>query len=164
MLLSRRYATGDTLWTSERLPFVQTRIAQALEGVAEERRLSSFVEIMPTLLNSIDRQWKAFIDDRVSTYLDRVHALEEIVADAVDGFSQQIGLLTSNLTATMLAAVAVLIGSFIAAAFLVSHSVPLSSASVSHVRWLTLLHSLGSSAFGAAHASYSGAATSSIVG
>jgi hypothetical protein len=108
---------GEPDWVSDRLPFVQTRVAQALEGRPEPDRLYALVTTMPYLLEGIEWHWKAFIEGKVSEYLDRVQQLENLVSDTVEKFGQQAGDLVKNLTETMLAAVAVLIGSFIAAAF-----------------------------------------------
>lgn len=61
--------------------------------------------------------WRAFVEEKVSSYLDDVKGLEEVVADTTEKLSTSIGDLTKALSETMLAAVAVLIGTFIAAAF-----------------------------------------------
>jgi hypothetical protein len=108
---------GQPDWVSDRLPFVQTRVAQALESRPEPTRFHAFATAMPYLIEGIEWHWKAFIEGKVSDYLDRVQQLETLVGDTVDRFGQQASELVKNLTDTMLAAVAVLIGSFIAAAF-----------------------------------------------
>lgn len=104
-------------WVVDRLPFVQTRIAQTLEGRPEEERFRAFVQTMPYLVRGLDWQWKAFIEGKISEYLDRVHQLEGLVAGTVERLADQVSALTKQLSDAMLAAVAVLIGSFIAAAF-----------------------------------------------
>ncbi len=108
---------GQPDWVSDRLPFVQTRVAQALENRPESERFQAFATAMPYLIEGIEWHWKAFIEGKVSDYLDRVQQLETLVGDTVGRFGQQASELVKNLTDTMLAAVAVLIGSFIAAAF-----------------------------------------------
>jgi hypothetical protein len=104
-------------WVADRLPFVQTRVAQTLEGRPEEERFRAFAQGMPFLAEGLEWHWKAFIEGKVSEYLDRVQQVEGLVADTVDRLSDQVGGLVKQLSDTMLAAVAVLIGSFIAAAF-----------------------------------------------
>lgn len=103
-------------WSPDRLPFLQTRVAQVLEGSSGDRRLA-FVRELPTILEGVGWMWKAFIEEKVSSYLDDVKGLEEVVTDTTDKLSASIGDLAKSLSDTMLAAVAVLIGTFIAAAF-----------------------------------------------
>jgi hypothetical protein len=103
-------------WAPNRLPFLQTRVAQVLEGSSGDRRLA-FVRELPAILEGVRWMWKAFIEEKVSSYLDEVKGLEEIVADTTEKLSGSIGDLAKSLSDTMLAAVAVLIGTFIAAAF-----------------------------------------------
>lgn len=104
-------------WVSDRLPFVQTRIAQTLEPHPEQDRLTAFVRAMPYLLEGIEWQWKAFIEGKVGEYLTQVEQVESVVADTATSFADRSAALAKALTDTILAAVAVLIGSFIAAAF-----------------------------------------------
>lgn len=103
-------------WAPNRLPFFQTRVAQILEGSSADRRLS-FVRELPAILEGVRWMWRAFVEEKVSSYLDDVKGLEEVVADTTEKLSTSIGDLTKALSETMLAAVAVLIGTFIAAAF-----------------------------------------------
>jgi hypothetical protein len=104
-------------WVTDRLPFVQTRVAQALEGRPEEERFRAFITAMPYLAEGVEWHWKAFIEGRVTEYLDRVQQLEGLVSATLERLSDQVGGQVKHLSDTMLAAVAVLIGSFIAAAF-----------------------------------------------
>lgn len=104
-------------WVQNRLPFVQTRVAETLAVVEEDARLESFARFVPYLLDGLDWQWKAFIEDRVSEYLTKVRQLEGVVERAVAAFARRTATLTKGLSDAVLAAVAVLIGSFIAAAF-----------------------------------------------
>ncbi len=104
-------------WTENRLPFVQTRVAETLGAVEENNRLQSLMRFVPFLLEGLDWHWKAFIEDRVAEYLGKVRQLEEVVARTVTAFTQQTASLTKGLSDVVLAAVGVLVGSFIAAAF-----------------------------------------------
>lgn len=103
-------------WAPNRLPFLQTRVAQILEGNSGDRRLA-FVHELPAILEGVRWMWKAFIEEKVSSYLDDVKGLEEVVTDTTEKLSASIGDLAKSLSDTMLAAVAVLIGTFVAAAF-----------------------------------------------
>ena len=104
-------------WVSDRLPFVQTRLAELLEPVPENRRLSELISTIPAVLEGIDWYWKSFIEGKVATYLDRVQQVERLVGDTVSSFADRTAALVKSLTDAILAAVAVLIGSFIAAGF-----------------------------------------------
>lgn len=110
-------ASGEPDWVSDRLPFVQTRIAQTLEPHPEPGRLTALVRSVPYLLEGIEWHWKAFIEGKVGEYLTQVQQVETVVADTTTGFADRTAALAKSVTDTILAAVAVLIGSFIAAAF-----------------------------------------------
>jgi len=92
-------------------------VAQSLEPHPAEQRLVAFTRAMPYLIEGIEWHWKAFIEGKVSEYLDRVQQVETTVNDTVATFADRTVGLVKALTETILAAVAVLIGSFIAAAF-----------------------------------------------
>lgn len=114
----RRSGDGDGPdWVSDRLPFVQTRIAQTLEPHPEPQRLTALVRSMPYLLEGIEWHWKAFIEGKVGEYLAGVQQVEDTVAETVTSFAERTAGLAKSLSEAMLAAVAVLVGSFIAAAF-----------------------------------------------
>jgi hypothetical protein len=113
----RRHGGGEPDWVSDRLPFVQTRLAQALEPHPETDRLATLVRSMPYLLEGIEWHWKAFIEGKVSEYLTQVQQVESVAAETATTFADRTSALVKALAETILAAVAVLIGSFIAAAF-----------------------------------------------
>jgi hypothetical protein len=113
----RHGAKGEPDWVSDRLPFVQTRVAQTLEPHSVDQRLAVFTRAMPYVLEGIEWHWKAFIEARVGEYLDRVQQVEALVGDTVTAFADRTATLAKGLTDSILAAVAVLIGSFIAATF-----------------------------------------------
>jgi hypothetical protein len=113
----RQNDSGRPEWASDRLPFMQTRVAQSLEPRPIEERLAAFVRSMPYLLEGIEWHWKAFIEGKVREYLDQVEQVEGIINETVKRFGDAAAELTKGLSDTILAAVAVLIGSFIAAAF-----------------------------------------------
>lgn len=113
----RRGMNEEPDWVSDRLPFLQTRIAQSLEPHAEQNRLGALTRGMPYLLEGIQWHWKAFVEGKVGLYLDQVQQMEAVVADTVTSFADRAAALVKSLGETILAAVAVLIGSSIAAAF-----------------------------------------------
>lgn len=113
----RRGTNGEPDWVSDRLPFLQTRIAQTLEPRTEAERLAALARAMPYILDGIDWHWKAFVEGKVGDYLDLVKDVEGTVADTVTSFSDRAAALVKSLGEAMLAAVAVVIGTFIASAF-----------------------------------------------
>ena len=104
-------------WAPDRLQFIQVRIAQVLEHVPEPERLGALVGQVSDVLAALDDQWRAFIDDRFTQYLDKERQLESAVNDVISTFGDKTTELAKGLSDTLLAAVAVLIGSAIAAAF-----------------------------------------------
>lgn len=104
-------------WAADRLQFTQVRIAQVLEPVGEADRLTTLVGQVADVLAALDDQWRAFIEDRFSQYLDKERQLESVVNEVVATFGEKTTALTKSLSDTLLAAVAALIGSAIAAAF-----------------------------------------------
>lgn len=61
--------------------------------------------------------WNAFVGGQLEKYLSQVKALEAAVQSAAEGYDAQVQSLTKALIDNMLAAVAVVVGSFIAAMF-----------------------------------------------
>ena len=104
-------------WAADRLQFTQVRIAQVLEPVPETARLVTLVGQITDVAAALDDQWRAFIEDRFGQYLDKERQLEGVVNDVVIAFAEKTTALAKSLSDTLLAAVAALIGSAIAAAF-----------------------------------------------
>lgn len=104
-------------WAPDRLQFTQVRISQVLDPVPEADRLTTLIGQIANLVAALDDQWRAFIEDRLGQYLDKEHQLETVVNQTVITFGEKTRELTKSLSDTMLAAVAALIGSAIAAAF-----------------------------------------------
>ena len=104
-------------WAADRLQFTQVRIAQVLEPVPETARLVTLIGQITDVAAALDDQWRAFIEDRFGQYLDKERQLESVVNDVVIAFGEKTTALAKSLSDTLLAAVAALIGSAIAAAF-----------------------------------------------
>jgi len=113
----RRGEQDDPDWVADRLPFVQIRVAQTLEPHPAAARLTAYVSAVPFLVEGILWSWKAWIAGKISEYLDRVQQLEILVADTVAKYASRSQDLVKALRETMLAAIGVLVGTFIAAAF-----------------------------------------------
>lgn len=112
-------------WVGDRLVFVQTRLAQHLQARAEGTRFIEFARAMPDVFAGVSWHWKAFIEGKVAGYTAEVRELESLVNSTVLDFSEQIRALVKSLSESMLAAVAVLVGSLIAAAFKAPFNEPL---------------------------------------
>lgn len=102
---------------ADRLPLVQTRIAQLLESRPEQERLLIFGHVMPSIAEGVKWHWRSFIEGRVAEYLDHVRDLESVTGQTVERLAEDTSSVVKRLTETSLAAVAALIGSFIAATF-----------------------------------------------
>jgi hypothetical protein len=108
---------GEPNWVADRLLFTQTRIAQYLEPHSPERRFEVLGQAMGDLLEGIRWQWKAFIQGKVAGYLEQEKQVEDVITDTVSKFAERTTDLTKGLSESVLAAIAVTIGSFAAAAF-----------------------------------------------
>ena len=107
---------GPRAWTPQRLQFVQVRIARLAGAVPETDRLPALLRALLEIDATKDVFWKAFLEETVSDYLDHLRELDDVVDATADAYGDRTAAIY-KLTASMLAAVAALIGSFIAAAF-----------------------------------------------
>jgi len=101
--------------SADRLTFTQIVIAQSLNSATPSDRYKLLIHNSEVIYQSLIWHWRAFIEKKVDSYVSQVQVLEKDVSDTVQSFSNQITNIVKNLTETMLAAVAVLIGSSIAA-------------------------------------------------
>ena len=101
----------------DRLPFVQVGMVHALRSAAPTVRYQLLGQNAQAIFDDLKWHWKAFIDGKVEAYTDEVRALESVVSDTVKTFADQVSQIIERLSATLLAAVGVLLGSFIAALF-----------------------------------------------
>jgi hypothetical protein len=108
---------GPRSWTPQRLHFVQVRLARLVSVGPEDERLSGVLRTLAEVDATKEVFWKAFLDDTVSDYLERLRDLEVEIDSTVDAYATRSTSIIEKLTANMLTAVAALIGSFIAAAF-----------------------------------------------
>jgi ABC-type glycerol-3-phosphate transport system permease component len=108
----------DDRWNAnDRLPIVQIGIVEALKGATLSLRFKLLLENASTIFDNITWNWKAFIEGKIDAYADQVQNLEEQVGKIVNTYSEQISSIITSLTETMLAAIVVVLGSFIAALF-----------------------------------------------
>ena len=107
----------NSTWSVDRLPLVQISVAQDLHAASPLDRYQLLLHNAPNIFDGLKWHWKAFIEGKVDSYVSQIQALEDYVADTVQAFADQITDMIKSLSDTMLAAVGVLIGSFIAALF-----------------------------------------------
>jgi hypothetical protein len=105
----------DSQTTSSRLAVVQLVVARALapgqrDGSAERLILSA------SRLDSEARHaWKSFVDGRLEKYFQQLRDLEDLAASTAKAHAEAVADLAGELVKNMLAAVAVVIGSFLGA-------------------------------------------------
>ncbi len=104
-------------WIADRLPIMQIKIAQALQGQPHVQRFRSFADQMPELFEGVQWSWKGFLADKLPRHLEEVHRLESSVSDTVAKHAQTAADLVGKLSTTMVGAVATLMGSVAIAAF-----------------------------------------------
>ena len=104
-------------FTSDRLTFLQTEIARALRGVSATKAFRELLRQAARIGEDLDIRWRAFIEGKVDAFTAAIRALEDDVASTAQAFSEQTSALIRSLSETMLAAVAVVLGSFIATVF-----------------------------------------------
>lgn len=109
-------ADGATDMVRERLRMFQVVVSQ-LAPSSPTMSLRQWVDLMPRAASNAKWSWRAFLEGRVARYLEQRQALDQLVASTVSTYSGQIAALGQSLAQTMLAAVAVVVGAFIAAGF-----------------------------------------------
>lgn len=103
--------------TAQRLRFTQVEVAHRLLMVPAPGRLAALLDTASGLWDALDGDYRVFIEERITEYFAEQRELEDLVRGVVQKFGEQAAALTKSLSDAMLAAVAALIGSAIAAAF-----------------------------------------------
>jgi sugar lactone lactonase YvrE len=101
----------------DRLSFIQSTVANALQGIEPKDRYDELVKRAPGFEGEIQTYWRLFMEGKVEEFAGKVQALEELVADTVRAFSERTAALIKSLSDAMLAAVGVVLGSFVAELF-----------------------------------------------
>jgi hypothetical protein len=112
-----RWAYRQERDVSDRLTTVQNAVTNVLEesgGPAASRKLIVQSE---EIARRAAGAWKAFIRRKLDKYFSQVKLVEETVDATSLAYDEQTALLTKSLTDNMLAAAAIIAGSFIAAMF-----------------------------------------------
>lgn len=104
-------------WVTDRLLMVQRSLAQTLGTVEEVTRLQLLMRNARDVFGALIWHWEAFIAGKIDAYQAQVKTLEDDVRITVQALGEQVSAIVKSLSDTMLAAVGILIGSFIAALF-----------------------------------------------
>lgn len=101
-------------WVSERLQLLQVAVVDLLYAVEPSRRTQAFVASLPDLIMTARSSWKAFLADSLSAHTREVAKLVEAVDAATHQFTARVAEISKSMIESMLAAVAVVVGSLIA--------------------------------------------------
>ena len=108
----------DLQWiASDRLTLAQHNIVDQLNLAEENNRFITLFQVAKTIRENIEWHWETFTQKNISTYMGLVKNLEDYLSEVTDGFTTNIAAVQKNLTDTMLAAVGIWVGSFIASLF-----------------------------------------------
>jgi hypothetical protein len=99
----------------DRLTVAQNAIASELEGSDPAAAMVKVIHDAAGVGKRIEYAWEAFIKRKLQIYFGQVKQLVETIEAARKSYQEQVQTLTKTLIDNMLAAVAVILGSFIAA-------------------------------------------------
>jgi len=114
-LVSWAYSEERAL--DNRLILLQVVIASSLQDNNPINNLLELIRRAPDLHERIHRRWNAFMEEKLEKFFGQIKELEQTVDTTTKSYNEQIDALTKTLTENMLAAVGVLVGTFIAAIF-----------------------------------------------
>lgn len=100
-----------------RLIVLQHSLVSTLEDNEPSQALCQFVRRASEIATRVEWGWTVFIEEKLESYFSREKELEETVESTTKAYNEQVQTLTKTLIDNMLAAVAVVVGSFIAAIF-----------------------------------------------
>ena len=100
-----------------RLIVTQIVIAGSLQDNRPSNNLKELIRKASELHERVCLRWDSFIEEKLEKYFLQIKELEQTVEATTKSYNEQIESLTKTLTDNMLAAVGVLVGTFIAAIF-----------------------------------------------
>lgn len=101
----------------DRLTVVRTEVARSLESQAPAVEVGRLLPLAETLGKRVRAAWESFIQGKLELYYARVREVEEAVDETAKAAREQVKALSKSLTESALAAVGVIVGSFLAAVF-----------------------------------------------
>ena len=102
-------------WPHDRIAFVRSAITDELTHYPPEDANKMLLERVIMLKISLDNQWDSFTREQLQAYSEEEQALENAVMETVDAFSERVAAMGKSVSDAMLAAIAALLGSFVAA-------------------------------------------------
>lgn len=111
------WAYGGRRESNDRLLCLQNVIAKSLRGNPEDANYAALLR----MANDVGRQkewlWESYWGGNLQKHFERVARLMDVVSQTRDRYDEQVQSLTKSLTDNTLAAVAVVVASFVAAIF-----------------------------------------------
>lgn len=107
----------DSRWPTQQISFLQRSVTQELARKPAAFAYDTLLSQAGSMFEDLDRRWDSFIAHKFEAYTAEERALEDYVNETVDAFAGQVSAMIKSVSDTMLAAIAALLGSFIAAGF-----------------------------------------------
>jgi hypothetical protein len=107
----------DPDFSGDKLPLVQVGVARALQAADAEARPRLLLQNAPAIYQGLRYHWKALLESKVDAYVGQVRALEDVVDGTVQAYADQVDDLIDDLAKNALAAVGVVVGSFVGSLF-----------------------------------------------
>jgi hypothetical protein len=98
----------------DRFVVVQHTVVDMLQHNSAGTTAAEVLRLADSLTKRAQWAWEAFVGGHLKKYFDQLKALEEAVAATAKDYGEQVSTMTSSLSANVLAAVAVVVGSFLA--------------------------------------------------
>jgi hypothetical protein len=111
------YDTQMKRGVGERLGVLQNVVASSMQGNSASVNCRELARQAASLKARAVVRYDSFVQKELDKYLTQVKELEDAIEETTKGYNDQVQTLTKSLTDNMLAAVAVVVGSFIAAIF-----------------------------------------------
>ncbi len=103
--------------SADRLSLLQIGVIKGTSAVDSQIRYQILIENSARIFDDLKWSWKAFIEGKIDSYVTEVKALEDYINETANTFADQIDTMIKSLSDTMLAAIGVLLGTFIASLF-----------------------------------------------
>lgn len=111
------FAFADKIYSFDKLKIIQLAVAHNLESVKLESSYKEVVSRAQKIREYAYLSWENFIEGKIKEYFAQLRDVESAVESVTEKFVEHVDALTKTVFDNALAAVGVLIGTFIAAAF-----------------------------------------------
>jgi hypothetical protein len=111
------WAYKEVRGTSIRLALAQAVIASVLQDTKASANLLELARSASERSKRVFDRWEAFMNDKLDKYFSSIKALEEAVETTSKSYNEQVQALNKTLIDNILAAVGVVVGSFLVAIF-----------------------------------------------